>query len=114
VHESLGSVIAAVESGSAGPLRACLERGVAGTRKIPGKHGAAPVAYAQVVLEIPDTPGALARLFADVSDAGVNVEDVAIEHDQVRQVGYLALSIRPDELDGLESTMRERGWDVQA
>jgi prephenate dehydrogenase len=86
---------------------------VAGTRKIPGKHGAAPVAYAQVVVDIPDTPGALARLFADVSDAGMNVEDVAIEHDQVRQVGYLAVSVRPEQADNLETMMRQRGWDVQ-
>jgi prephenate dehydrogenase len=53
-------------------------------------------------------------LFADVGAAGVNVEDIAIEHDQVRQVGYLALSVTPDQVDGLERTMRDRGWDVQA
>ena len=68
-----------------------LARGVDGTRRIPGKHGAAPATYRQVVVEIPDTPGALGRLFAEVGAAGVNVEDIAIEHDQARQIGYLAL-----------------------
>ena len=53
------------------------------------------------MIEIPDAPGALARLFADVGEAGVNVEDVAIEHDQNRQVGYLALSVEPEAAAGL-------------
>lgn len=115
VHERLGELIEAAEElpdGSA--LRDQLERGVAGTLRIPGKHGAARVSYQQVVVEIPDAPGALARLFTDVEGAGVNIEDVSIDHDQVRQVGYLALSVAPEQAPGLEERMRERGWDVQA
>ena len=93
-------------------LRGQLERGVAGTRKIPGKHGAAAVAYSQVVVAIPDEPGALARLFAEVEAAGVNVEDIAIEHDPVREVGYLALSVRPEASDELVARMVAHGWSV--
>jgi prephenate dehydrogenase len=115
VQTDLGAVIAALEERPADDaLRARLERGVSGTRKIPGKHGSAPATYGQVVVEIPDAPGALARLFADVSAAGVNVEDIAIEHDQVRSVGYLAISVTPEQVDGLERAMRDGGWDVQA
>lgn len=113
LREELAGVIAAVEQPPGPELRHRLERGVAGIRRIPGKHGGAPVDYAQVVVEIPDTPGALGRLFADVGEAGVNIEDVAIEHDQVREVGYLAMSVTPDQVAALEATMRERGWDVQ-
>ncbi|HET9647563.1 MAG TPA: prephenate dehydrogenase [Microlunatus sp.] len=112
VQNELGALIAAMESGPEA-LRTRMERGVQGTRRIPGKHGAAPATYGQVVVEIPDTPGALAKLFADVGAAGVNVEDIAIEHDQVRQVGYLALSVTPEQVDALERTMRDGGWDVQ-
>ena len=89
-----------------------LERGVAGTHRIPGKHGAAPVPYEQVVVAIPDEPGALARLFGDVEAAGVNVEDVAIEHDASRQVGYLTLSVQPERAEGLAVAMRDGGWTV--
>jgi prephenate dehydrogenase len=116
VQTELDAVIGALagDSGSAGEaLRASLERGVEGTRKIPGKHGRAPATYGQVVVEIPDTPGALGKLFADVGAAGVNVEDIAIAHDQVRQVGYLALSVTPDQVEALDRTMRDGGWDVQ-
>ncbi len=122
VQDDLGALIGAIEQGAAtaatgdhdsAALRTRLARGVAGTRRIPGKHGAPSVAYQQVVIEIPDTPGALARLFADVDRAGVNVEDVAIDHDQNRQVGYLALSVEPGAAEGLADLMAGHGWDVQ-
>jgi prephenate dehydrogenase len=113
VRDELAAMIQALEAtpGSQS-LRAQLERGVAGTQKIPGKHGARPVAYSQVVVEIPDQPGALGRLFSDVGAAGVNVEDISIEHDQVRQVGYLALSVTPDRARDLSQLMTDRGWNV--
>ncbi|GAA3630732.1 prephenate dehydrogenase [Microlunatus ginsengisoli] len=115
VRMSLDTLITAIEStADRDELRRQFERGVDGTRKIPGKHGRAPATYGQVVVEIPDAPGALAKLFADVGAAGVNVEDIAIEHDQVRQVGYLALSVTPDQVAGLERTMRDGGWVVSS
>ena len=114
VAAELGEVIRAIEAApQTSELRARLDRAVLGTRKIPGKHGAAPATYRQVVVAIPDAPGALARLFADVAEAGVNVEDISIEHDQVRQVGYLALSVTPEQAPGLATTMTEHGWHVQ-
>ena len=122
VTHELAQLIEAIEQGAIPQpdghrdtlaLRTRLARGVAGTRRIPGKHGSPAVAYQQVVIEIPDTPGALARLFADVGEAGVNVEDVAIDHDQNRQVGYLALSVAPQAAAGLADLMTEKGWNVQ-
>ncbi|HEY5847403.1 MAG TPA: prephenate dehydrogenase [Microlunatus sp.] len=117
VRHQLDTVIAALDLGSEGGtgdgLRAQLERGVAGSRRIPGKHGAPATAYGEVVVEIPDAPGALGRLFADIGDAGVNVEDVSIEHDQNRQVGYLSVAVAPAQLDRLVARMVEHGWDVQ-
>ena len=113
VQDQLSLLIKAVEAAPASDeLRSQLERGVAGTRKIGGKHGSAPVRYSEVVVTIPDSPGALARLFADVSAAGVNVEDISIEHDPVREIGYLALSVTPEHADALVETMLSRGWTV--
>jgi prephenate dehydrogenase len=113
IQDQLGLLIKAVEAAPAtDELRTQLERGVAGTQKIGGKHGAAAVRYSEVVVAIPDSPGALARLFADVGTAGVNVEDISIEHDPVREIGYLALSVTPDDADALVETMLSRGWTV--
>jgi prephenate dehydrogenase len=116
VREQLDDVIAALQPREGGPatlLRSHLERGVHGSRRIPGKHGAPPMAYADVVIAIPDAPGALGRLFADVGDAGVNVEDISIEHDPNRDVGYLSVAVAPAQLEGLVAHMLGRGWDVQ-
>ncbi|MCW2810296.1 MAG: putative prephenate dehydrogenase [Friedmanniella sp.] len=113
VQDQLAELIAAIEAEpDQAALRTQLERGVDGTRRIPGKHGSAAVRYDQVVVAIPDAPGALARLFADVEDAGVNVEDIAIEHDQDRQVGYLSLAVSPDRSADLRTLMQGRGWSV--
>jgi len=113
VQDNLGALIDAIELVPASDtLRQQLERGMAGAQKIPGKHGMRPVHYSEVVVEIPDEPGSLGRLFADVGAAGVNVEDISIEHDQVRQVGYLALSVTPDRADELTALMVKCGWHV--
>ena len=113
VQDQLGLLIKAVEATPATKdLRSQLEQGVAGTRKIAGKHGAAAVRYSEVVVAIPDEPGALARLFGEVSAAGLNIEDISIEHDPVREVGYLALSVAPEHADALVDTMLSHGWAV--
>ncbi len=96
--------------GDVDDLTAFLTRGRAGTRALPGKHGSAASEYAEVVVAIPDAPGALARLFADVEAAGVNVEDIRIDHDPEREVGYLSVAVDPDKAEPLAAAMREAGW----
>ncbi|MDO5499706.1 MAG: prephenate dehydrogenase, partial [Propionibacteriaceae bacterium] len=93
-----------------GDIRELLEAGRRGTRAIAGKHGAAAIDYAVVAVEIPDAPGSLARLFADADDAGVNIEDISIEHDEVRHVGRLRIELLPDRAEPFAQFMRERGW----
>lgn len=95
-----------------GDVRALLEAGRRGTRAIPGKHGTAAVDYAVVQIEIPDAPGSLARLFAHADDAGINIEDISIEHDQLRQVGWLRIQVLPERAEGFAEVMRRRGWLV--
>lgn len=94
-------------------IAALLERAREGTRALPGKHGLAPVDYARVVVEIPDEPGALARLFADIEAAGVNVEDLSIDHDAEREIGYLSLQVGPDRAQDLRTAMTAAGWTLR-
>ena len=91
---------------------AFLDRGIAGTRALPGKRGRPAGSYSYVVVEIPDSPGALARLFADIVEAGVNVEDLAIEHEASREVGYLSVAVEPDRAAGLVEAMTRAGWNA--
>lgn len=87
--------------------------GAEGTRRLPGKHGRTADQFVYVVVEIPDSPGALARLFADVNAAGVNVEDLGIEHDRTREVGYIAIAVEPDKAESLTQAMTTAGWSLK-
>ncbi|MDT0418572.1 prephenate dehydrogenase [Streptomyces sp. DSM 41982] len=91
-----------------------LRRGNAGRARVPGKHGSTPAAYETIAVLISDRPGELARIFADAGRAGVNVEDVRIEHATGQQAGLVQLSVAPEAASGLAAALRERGWSLRA
>ncbi|MDQ0944500.1 prephenate dehydrogenase [Streptomyces sp. V1I1] len=90
-----------------------LRRGNAGRVRVPGKHGAAPTSYEMVAVLISDKPGELARIFADAGRAGVNVEDVRIEHATGQQAGLVQLMVEPAAATVLTASLRERGWSIR-
>ena len=99
------------DSGKA--VAALLDRGQAGVARIPGKHGGAPREFAVVQVVIPDQPGELARLFDATGAAGVNIEDVRIEHSPGLPVGIAELSVRPAEAGVLLDALEAGGWPVR-
>ncbi|MEZ3182022.1 prephenate dehydrogenase [Streptomyces pimonensis] len=90
-----------------------LRRGNAGQVRVPGKHGSAPRAYESVTVFIDDQPGQLARIFADAERAGVNIEDVRIEHATGQQAGLVQLAVDPKAAPVLTAGLRERGWAIR-
>ncbi|MFJ1648481.1 prephenate dehydrogenase [Streptomyces sp. NPDC088258] len=114
--ESLRALQSADESkrrsGAAG-IEDVLRRGNAGRVRVPGKHGTAPAAYEVVAVLISDRPGELARIFADAGRAGVNVEDVRIEHATGQQAGLVQLMVEPAAAPALAAALRERGWSIR-
>ena len=94
-------------------VAALLDRGQAGVARIPGKHGGAPREFAVVQVVIPDQPGELARLFDASGAAGVNIEDVRIEHSPGLPVGVAELSVRPAEAGVLLDALEAGGWPVR-
>lgn len=96
-----------------GGIQDVLRRGNAGQVRVPGKHGAAPRAYEVVAVLIDDQPGQLARIFADAGQAGVNIEDVRIEHATGQQAGLVQLMVEPKSAVVLSSALRERGWAIR-
>ncbi|MGK3092949.1 prephenate dehydrogenase [Streptomyces sp. WAC01490] len=91
-----------------------LRRGNAGRVRVPGKHGAAPAAYETVAVLIGDKPGELASIFADAGRAGVNIEDVRIEHATGQQAGLVQLMVVPSAAPVLAAALTERGWSVRS
>ncbi len=94
-------------------VAAVLDRGQAGVARIPGKHGGEAREFAVVQVVIPDRPGELARLFEATGAAGINIEDVRIEHSPGLPVGVAELSVRPAEAAPLLDALTAGGWPVR-
>ena len=86
-------------------LREVLVRGNAGRARLPGKHGGRSTAYAVVPVVLADRPGELARLVVDVGAAGVNIEDIRIEHSPGQPVGLVELAVAPGAETGLAAAL---------
>ena len=100
--------------GARGAVARAVADGNLGRERIPGKHGGVPTRYALVTVVIPDEPGALGKVFADIAAAGVNVEEVALEHTRGRAVGLLEVSVVPAVREHLEAALAAAGWHVVA
>jgi prephenate dehydrogenase len=94
-------------------LAAMLDRGRAGVARIPGKRGGPARAFTAVQVVINDRPGELARLLAAAADAGVNIEDVGIEHSPGLPVGVAELAVRPEASGRLIEALAACGWPVR-
>jgi prephenate dehydrogenase len=101
--------------GDPGPdVHLLLEQGRAGRALLPGKHGGAPIEIRLVQVVVPDQPGALARLLADVAAESVNLEDLRVEHAPGQPLGTAEISVLPAAYDRLVSALAARGWTVTA
>lgn len=112
VQGDLGRLLEAVTGGDDDGVGEILARGVAGTEAIPGKHGGPVLPMASVYVAVPDHPGELARLFADVGEIGVNIEDLYIDHDPARPVGLVELVVRDDAAESLRTALAARSWTI--
>jgi prephenate dehydrogenase len=112
VSAALGDLADAVEVDPAAAFRDVVAAGNAGRNRLPGKHGGERRDYVSLPVVIADEPGILARLLSDAGAAGINVEDVAIEHSPGAPVGLCELVIRPEQADALGAVLAEKGWSV--
>lgn len=110
LRSQLDELITAVDGGSEDDLVEILTRGRAGTQIIPGKHGGVALETGPVFVLVPDHPGELARLFADIGEIGVNVEDLRIDHDPGRPAGLVELQVEAAAAERLRAALEARNW----
>lgn len=91
-------------------LASLLSRGREGTNRIPGKHGGERPVVAAVLVQVPDEPGALSKLFAAVGESGVNIEDLRIDHELGRAVGVVDIDVIATDADRLVDHLLAGGW----
>lgn len=99
-----------VALGALARIAEAIADGNAGVALVPGKHGGAPRQWAVVTALVPDQPGELARLLTDVGAAGVNLEELQLEHAAGRPVGMASVSVDPARSAHLEAELTARGW----
>ena len=112
LRSDLEVAVLALDRRDPAALTDLLEAGVAGRARLPGKHGGRQTAFATLPVVVQDRPGQLAQLFADAGAAGVNVEDVRIEHVQGIPTGVVEIAVRPGSDEVLARALRSRGWTV--
>lgn len=89
-----------------------LRRGNAGRSTVPVKRGELAGAFDRVRVVLPDRPGQLARLLHAAGEAGVNVEDVRVEHVPGRPTGVIDLLVATSEAAHLAQALRDEGWHI--
>lgn len=87
-----------------------LARGRKGNRALPSRAGKSPDELITVTAEIPDKPGAMANMFRVVEEAGVNIEDISMEHDIHRNFGFLRIQVAIEQADVLRAALRQH-WE---
>ncbi|PJJ72454.1 prephenate dehydrogenase [Diaminobutyricimonas aerilata] len=115
LRDDLERVIAALDApeapGSRRAIADALAAGNTGVARIPGKHGQ-DRRFSQIVVMVDDTPGELARLLTEIGEAGVNMEDLRLEHSPGAQIGLAEISVVPEAEQRLVAELEERGWTI--
>ncbi|AMM20590.1 prephenate dehydrogenase [Frondihabitans sp. PAMC 28766] len=115
LRDDLDDVIDALAAPSdPGALKTIAETigsGNAGVARLPGKHGQSTV-FTQVVVMVDDKPGELGRLFTEMGEIDVNLEDLRLEHSPGAQFGLAEVSVVPEHEERLIDDLAKRGWTV--
>lgn len=99
------------EAGARRTLADAIRRGNDGVERLPGKHGQSR-RFEQLVVMVDDTPGQLGRLFGELGELGVNVEDFRLEHSPGAQFGLAEISVVPGAVRPTIDGLQQRGWKI--
>ena len=88
-----------------------MRAGNEGVARIPGKHGSRRT-YVSVTVMVDDRPGQLARLFHEIGEAGINVEEIALEHSPGANIGLVEVWVLPEVRQRLLDELEARQWKV--
>ncbi|WP_311519393.1 prephenate dehydrogenase [uncultured Actinomyces sp.] len=99
-------------TGSVAAINTAISQGNEGVSRIPGKHGGVQRRWAIVEVLIPDKPGELGRLFTELGAAGINIEDLTMDHSAHQRVGLAQIFVNPTVAKEAEKELEMRGWRI--
>lgn len=88
-----------------------IRRGNEGVERLPGKHGQNR-RFDTFVVMVDDTAGQLGRLFGELGELDVNVEDLRLEHSPGAPFGLAEISVVPDAVHRAVDGLQQRGWRI--
>ncbi len=88
-----------------------IRRGNEGVERLPGKHGQNR-RFDTFVVMVDDTAGQLGRLFGELGELDVNVEDLRLEHSPGAPFGLAEISVVPDAVRRAVDGLQQRGWRI--
>ncbi|GAA2888193.1 prephenate dehydrogenase [Microbacterium esteraromaticum] len=97
--------------GSRRTVADAIRQGNEGVERLPGKHGQNR-RFETLVVMVDDTAGQLGRLFGELGELNVNVEDLRLEHSPGAQFGLAEISVAPAALRGAIEGLEARGWRI--
>ncbi len=112
VAHDLAEVARALLDHDQASVHEALVKGSQGRDRLPGKHGTERKSLATLSVRLDDQPGELARLFAVAAQAGVNLEDVRIDHSLGRMTGLVELTVEPHNVSVLEVALSSADFTV--
>jgi len=89
-----------------------LVRGNAGRALVPVKRGGRDRDFAVVGVTVPDRPGQIAAVLLAAAGAGINVEDVRVDHLPGRPSGVVELLVAADTRAAARTSLAAAGWAV--
>jgi prephenate dehydrogenase len=110
--EELTAVADALDAGDVAAIERLLQEGNEGRRRVPRKRGEHDRDFALVSVVVPDSPGQLAGVLVAAADAGINVEDVRVDHLPGRPTGVIELLVQPGAQAEARRALTAAGWDV--
>ncbi len=112
LSRELAAAADALDRADAGALEDLLRRGNAGRRLVPRKRGEHDRDFVVVPVAVPDSPGQLAGVLVSAAQAGINVEDVRVEHLPGRPTGVIELLVHLSAQAQARAALAAAGWDV--
>jgi prephenate dehydrogenase len=101
-----------VADGDRAGLREVLSEARSARLRLPTKPGTSPRALRELVVHVADRPGSLAAVFRVLGAAGVNVEDLAIDHEPQGGSGALHVWVGRQALAGAQEALAAAGWEA--
>ncbi len=89
-----------------------IARGNAGRALLPVKRGQRDRDFATVVADVPDRPGQIAGLLVAAAEAGINVEDVRVDHLPGQPRGAITLMVGEAQRDRLAQVLEQARFVV--